>query len=132
MLSSVVGRSECRVGGIVRRSLVLVVFPEKKNRYVAMRRLGGNKKTITATPRQLESLVRLSEALAKMRLASVVERSDVIEAARLVRVALQQVPFLMFAFVLLFDLVCRKKAAIDPVTGTLDMDLITTGRSATR
>ena len=56
-----------------------------------MRKLGGNKKTITATPRQLESLVRLSEALAKMRLAPRVERSDVVEAARLVRVALQQV-----------------------------------------
>jgi DNA replication licensing factor MCM4 len=80
--------------------------------YVAMRRLGGNKKTITATPRQLESLVRLSEALARMRLSETVERADVVEATRLMRVALQQ-------------------AAIDPVTGTLDMDLITTGRSAT-
>lgn len=94
-----------------------------------MRRMGGNKKTITATPRQLESLIRLSEALAKMRLSSRVERADVIEATRLMKVALQQ-------------------AAIDPVTGTIgmrsiifllifdflrlfvDMDLITTGRSA--
>ena len=80
--------------------------------YVNMRKLGGNKRTITATPRQLESLVRLSEALAKMRLSNVVLKSDVIEATRLMRVALQQ-------------------AAIDPVTGTIDMDLITTGRSAT-
>ncbi len=67
-------------------------------RYVAMRKLGGNKKTITATPRQLESLVRLSEALAKMRLSQRVERSDVIEATRLMRVALQQV-FFCFCFV---------------------------------
>ena len=31
--------------------------------YLDMRRLGGSAKTITATPRQLESLIRLSEAL---------------------------------------------------------------------
>ena len=38
--------------------------------YVAMRSLGGRSmKTITATPRQLESLIRLAQALAKMRLS---------------------------------------------------------------
>ena len=68
-----------------------------------MRKLGGNKKTITATPRQLESLVRLSEALAKMRLSQRVERSDVIEATRLMRVALQQV----FVFALFFMETCE-------------------------
>ena len=76
-----------------------------------MRKLGGNKKTITATPRQLESLIRLSEGLAKMRLSPTVDKPDVEEAIRLMKVALQQ-------------------AAIDPHTGTLDMDLIQTGRSA--
>ena len=80
--------------------------------YVQMRKMGGNKRTITATPRQLESLVRLSEALAKMRLSERVLKTDVIEATRLMRAALQS-------------------SAIDPVTGTIDMDLITTGRSAT-
>jgi len=83
--------------------------------YVAMRKLGGGaggKKTITATPRQLESLVRISEAHARMRFSPTVERMDVAEAIRLVKVAIQQ-------------------AAIDPRTGTIDMDLITTGRSAT-
>jgi hypothetical protein len=73
-----------------------------------MRRSEGNRKTITATTRQLESLIRLSEALAKIRLSSAVEPKDVEEAARLIRVALQQ-------------------AATDPRTGTIDMDLITTG-----
>lgn len=63
-----------------------------------MRKLGGGKKTITATPRQLESLVRIAEALARMRFSKVVERIDVDEAIRLMRVALQQ-------------------AAIDPRTG---------------
>lgn len=42
-----------------------------------MRQLGTNKKTITATPRQLESLIRLSEAFAKMRLSGVVQTDDV-------------------------------------------------------
>ena len=41
--------------------------------------------------RQLESIIRLSESLAKMRFSSVVEKSDVVEAVRLMRVALQQV-----------------------------------------
>ena len=84
------------------------------NYYVDMRRMGtsasGNK-VITSTPRQLESLVRLSEALAKMKLSKTVEVADVDEAARLVKVALQQ-------------------SATDPRTGTIDMDLIQTGVSA--
>ncbi|EGG16546.1 MCM family protein [Cavenderia fasciculata] len=79
--------------------------------YLEMRSKGDGKRTITATPRQLESLIRLSEAHAKIRLSEIVEPLDVQEAIRLVRVALHQ-------------------AAIDPTTGTIDMDLITTGRSA--
>jgi DNA replication licensing factor MCM4 len=70
--------------------------------------MGNNKNVITATPRQLESIIRISEALAKMRLSSEVERKDVAEAERLIRVATQQ-------------------AAINPLTGQIDMDLIQTG-----
>lgn len=81
------------------------------NAYIEMRRVGNSSKTITATPRQLESIIRLSEALAKMRLASVVEKSDVEEAIRLMRVATQQ-------------------AATDPKTGQIDMDLLQTGITA--
>ncbi|GAB4837860.1 DNA replication licensing factor, mcm4 component [Ancistrocladus abbreviatus] len=83
--------------------------------YVEMRRRGNfpgsSKKVITATPRQLESLIRLSEALARMRFSEWVEKRDVIEAFRLLEVALQQ-------------------SATDHSTGTIDMDLITTGISA--
>ncbi len=78
--------------------------------YLDMRRLGSSEKSITATPRQLESLVRISEALAKMRLADWVEQSDVAEAIRLMRVSTQS-------------------AATDPRTGRIDMDMIATGRS---
>ena len=80
--------------------------------YLAMRALGGRgSKTITATPRQLESLIRISQALAKMRLSDVVTVAEVEEAIRLMKVATQA-------------------AATDPRTGTIDMDLITTGRTA--
>ena len=55
--------------------------------YKAMRQQGAGRKTISATPRQLESMVRLSEALARMRLSPVVERHDAAEAVRLVKVS---------------------------------------------
>ena len=77
-----------------------------------MRSMGGRgSKTITATPRQLESLIRISQALAKMRLSHIVLIEDVLEATRLMRVATQT-------------------AATDPRTGTIDMDMITTGKTA--
>jgi DNA replication licensing factor MCM4 len=79
--------------------------------YVDMRRLGGGRRTITATPRQLESLVRLAESLARMRLSHHAEARDAAEALRLMRVAMQQ-------------------AAWDPKTGQIDMDKILTGHSA--
>lgn len=80
--------------------------------YVRMRSLGNNKNTITATPRQLESMIRLSEAIAKMRLSPLVEKRDVDEAVRLIKNALQQ-------------------AATDPTTGEINMDIITTGQTKT-
>ena len=77
-----------------------------------MRSMGNSKKTITATPRQLESMIRISEALAKMRLSATVEKRDVEEAVRLIKTAMQQ-------------------SATDPMTGEIDMDIITTGVSHT-
>jgi DNA replication licensing factor MCM4 len=76
---------------------------------------GGNvgnngTRTISATPRQLESLIRTSEALAKMRYSSEVIRADAKEAVRLLKVATQA-------------------AATDPRTGRIDMDMINTGRT---
>ena len=73
---------------------------------------GGNngKSTISATPPQLESLIRLPEGLAKMRYSRIMTRADVKEAVRLMRVATQA-------------------AATDPRTGRIDMDMIATGRS---
>lgn len=79
-----------------------------------MRKLGqdvrASEKRITATTRQLESMIRLAEAHAKMRLSSEVSRSDVREAYRLIRSAL-------------------KTAATDS-QGRIDMSLLTEGTSA--
>jgi len=54
-----------------------------------MRSIGNSKKTITATPRQLESTIRLAEAIAKMRLSETIEKKDIDEAVRLIRAAMQ-------------------------------------------
>ncbi|KAF5026225.1 hypothetical protein F66182_1692 [Fusarium sp. NRRL 66182] len=82
--------------------------------YVAMRSLGQDvraaDKRITATTRQLESMIRLAEAHAKMRLADTVTRDDVREANRLIQSAL-------------------KTAATD-AQGRIDMSLLTEGTSA--
>lgn len=80
--------------------------------YVDLRQL-DNGKTITATTRQLESLIRLSEAHARMRFSATIEIKDVKEAVRIVKESL-----LMYA--------------IDPSTGKVDMDMIITGRSSSR
>jgi DNA replication licensing factor MCM4 len=82
--------------------------------YVEMRKLGQDvraaEKRITATTRQLESMIRLAEAHAKMRLSTTVTRNDVREAVRLIRSAL-------------------KTAATD-AQGRIDMSLLTEGTSA--
>ena len=82
--------------------------------YVEMRSLGQDvraaDKRITATTRQLESMIRLSEAHAKMRLSETVSGEDVQEAYRLIQSAL-------------------KTAATDS-QGRIDMSLLTEGTSA--
>ncbi|EHL02846.1 putative DNA replication licensing factor mcm4 [Glarea lozoyensis 74030] len=83
--------------------------------YVEMRKLGEDvraaERRITATTRQLESMIRLAEAHAKMRLSDTVTRSDVQEAVRLIKSALKQ-------------------AATDARTGLIDMSLLTEGTSS--
>ncbi|RFU31335.1 hypothetical protein B7463_g5024, partial [Scytalidium lignicola] len=83
--------------------------------YVEMRKLGEDvraaERRITATTRQLESMIRLAEAHAKMRLSEIVTRDDVVEAVRLIKSALKQ-------------------SATDARTGLIDMSLLTEGTSA--
>ena len=75
--------------------------------YVKLRKVGA----MSATTRQLEAIIRLSESHAKMRLSLVVEKKDVDEAVRLIYAAL-------------------RLSAMDPVTGLLDPDLLITGTSS--
>ncbi len=80
--------------------------------YVDLRDQGRKQGTYAATHRQLEALVRLSEASAKIRLSNSVDIEDAQRAMRLFRAALQ-------------DLV------VDPETGKIDFDIINTGRTQT-
>jgi DNA replication licensing factor MCM4 len=77
-----------------------------------MRNMGNDprasEKRITATTRQLESLIRLSEAHARMRFSEFVELADVKEASRLMGEAI-------------------RTSAMDPGTGKIDMGLLNTG-----
>jgi len=83
--------------------------------YVRMRGGGSGRpnrgRAITATPRQLEGMIRIAEALTRMRLETNVTKADVSEAVRLMQVA-------------------TLAAATDASTGLIDMDAITTGRTA--
>ncbi|EKM56691.1 uncharacterized protein PHACADRAFT_118591 [Phanerochaete carnosa HHB-10118-sp] len=87
--------------------------------YVTLRKAGedprgnANEKRITATTRQLESMIRLSEAHSRMRLSPLVELSDVREAFRLMREAINT-------------------SARDPTTGEIDMGLLDTGIGRTQ
>lgn len=72
--------------------------------YVDLRRVRGGGKTVSATLRQLESMLRLAEARSKMRLGTTVSVEDVLEGKRLISAAL-------------------KEAATDPRTGLINMDI---------
>lgn len=106
--------------GYAKQNCFPKLTPEAKDElvkcYVDMRKMGddsrANEKRITATTRQLESMIRLSEAHAKMRLSELVELGDVQEAVRLIKSAI-------------------KDYAMDPLTGKIDMDLVQTGQSST-
>merc|ERR1712061_617726 len=72
---------------------------------------GTSREVITATPRILESLIRISEALAKLELRESVASEDVAEAIRLIKAA-------------------TYAAAIDPETGLIDMEQLIAGVGA--
>ncbi len=75
-----------------------------KQLYLEMRRDGN----MRVTARQLEGIIRLSEASARMRLSNTITLSDVELAARVIRESLRQ-------------------TARDPQTGRIDADIITVG-----
>lgn len=90
---------------------------EIRDYYVKMRGGGeGNETAIKAIPisaRQLEALVRLSEASARMRLSEKVTKRDAQVAIELIHYCLHQI-------------------GMDPDTGKIDIDRITTGITASQ
>ncbi len=89
---------------------------EIKEYYVKMRTMGSNEGGVQSIPisaRQLEALIRLSEACARARLSDKVSKADAKRAIELVHFCLTQI-------------------GVDPETGKLDIDRITTGISASQ
>lgn len=81
--------------------------------YMELRNQGSSRETITATPRILESLIRISESVCKMELREEVTVADVDEAVRLIKAA-------------------TYAAAVDPETGLIDMEALIVGVGAGR
>ncbi|MBN1544255.1 minichromosome maintenance protein MCM [Candidatus Woesearchaeota archaeon] len=87
---------------------------EIKAYYVKMRGSGGDEggiKAIPITARQLEALVRLAEASARSRLSDKVTKKDSRKAIELLHF-------------------CMSQVGIDPDTGKIDVDVLTTGVSS--
>merc|ERR1712187_346414 len=81
--------------------------------YTDLRNQGSTREMVTATPRILESLIRISESVAKMELREEVVAADVDEAIRLLKAA-------------------TYAAAVDPETGLIDMDQLIAGVGAAK
>jgi len=92
--------------------LTQVALEELKDYYVKMRSSGssedGTLRAIPISPRQLEALIRLSEAAAKVRLSDKITKKDARKAIALLNYCLEQV-------------------GLDPETGKIDIDRISTG-----
>lgn len=91
---------------------------EIKKYFLKMRSSGSGDsdskyKAVPISARQLEALVRLSEAAAKLRLSEKVEKKDAQKAVDLLHYCLTQI-------------------GIDPETGRIDIDRITTGITASQ
>ncbi|MBT4870060.1 MAG: minichromosome maintenance protein MCM [Candidatus Diapherotrites archaeon] len=81
--------------------------------YVSLRDQGRNHGTYAATARQLEGLVRLAEASARVRLKDIVEIEDAEKAIMLVKRSLED-------------------TVVDPETGKIDIDIVTSGTTHTK
>jgi len=85
---------------------------ELKEYYVKIRSTGTSEesaiKSVPISPRQLEALIRLSEASAKLRLSDKITKKD----------AKKAIAILMY---------CLEQVGLDPETGKIDIDKITSG-----
>jgi len=76
--------------------------------FLGLRKLADPSKPVPVTARQLEALVRLAEASARMRLSNTIDKRDAERVIRIVDACLRQV-------------------AYDPKTGVFDIDKVATG-----
>jgi replicative DNA helicase Mcm len=83
-----------------------------KSYYTKLRMRGKEAGTIPATPRQLEALIRLAEAAAKVRLAKEANEQDALTATGIMDASLRQV-------------------ATDMKSGVFDIDMVNTGKPKT-
>ena len=100
----------------IKPKLTEGAIEELQKFYVEMRNSGtdeGGIKAVPISPRQLEALVRLSEASAKIRLGTKVSREDAKKGIELLHFSLAEI-------------------GIDPETGKIDIDRITTGISSSQ
>ncbi|RUM35235.1 MAG: AAA family ATPase [Archaeoglobus sp.] len=97
-----------------KRTVFPVLSEEAKRRitefYLSLRSRAKDNSAVPVTARQLEALVRLAEASARLRLSDVVEREDVDRVIEIIRRSLEQI-------------------AVDPETGEIDIDYAFTGTS---
>ncbi len=97
-----------------KRTCFPMLSPEAKEAligyYLRLRGLAEPNKAVPVTARQLEALVRLAEASARIRLSNTIEISDAERVVHIVDACLRQV-------------------AYDAKTGTFDIDKVTTGIS---
>ena len=100
----------------IRPVLSDAALEEIKSYYLKMRASGSEEGALPVIPisaRQLEALVRLSEASARARLSSIVTKKDAQQAVDLLHYSLNQV-------------------GLDPETGKIDIDRIASGVSASQ
>jgi replicative DNA helicase Mcm len=101
----------------IKPKLTTAALEEIKDYYVNMRNKEsaeeGAAKAIPISPRQLEALIRLSEASAKTRLSDKVTKKDAQKAIDILHY-------------------CLSEIGIDPETGKIDIDRITTGITASQ
>ncbi len=100
-----------------KRTCFPILLPEAKEAlvgyYMKLRGMAGPDKPVPATARQLEALVRLAEASARIRLSDKIETSDAERVIHIVDACLRQI-------------------AYDVKTGTFDIDKVTTGLPKTK
>jgi replicative DNA helicase Mcm len=100
----------------VSPKLTSAALNEIKRYYVQMRNkveTEGGIQAIPISPRQLEALIRLSEASARLRLSDKISKQDAKRAIDLIHFCLSQI-------------------GVDPETGKIDIDRITTGITASQ